>query len=225
MTRRATHAFIHMNRVIEVGEVRQVMHAHPLKRLAGLETCAHWLEIRTVGPNLFVTAHANRGRRNPCGRRSLDRRMTVTAVNAVIADVVLVTELNWLLALDVRARVPARAVDLGGDKQRGDQNEYRAEDRGPRQIVCAVTENLWHRRRIVVFRLTADLSAITVSGGEAPPLNLSIQFIELLKPLTLTRSRFFFKRLQEEVIGCAVTNVCRTLRIRACRQATRAPHV
>src|SRR5262249_2422725 len=69
------------------------------------------------------------------------------------------------------------------------------------------------------------LSAITVSGGEAPPLNLSIQFIELLKPLTLTRSRFFFKRLQEEVIGCAVTNVCRTLRIRACRQATRAPHV
>ena len=69
------------------------------------------------------------------------------------------------------------------DKQRGDQNEYRAEDRGPRQIVCAVTENLWHRRRVVVFRLTADLTAITVSGGTNPPLDLSIQIVKLLSRL------------------------------------------
>jgi hypothetical protein len=86
--------------------------------------------------------------------------MTVTAIDTVIADVMLVTELNWLLALDVRAGIPAGAVDFGGDEQRGDQNEYRAENRGPRQIVCAVTENLWHcrRRSNLMFR-SADASA------------------------------------------------------------------
>jgi hypothetical protein len=120
--------------------------------------------------------------------------MTVAAVDAVIADVVLVTELDWLLTLDVRAGVPARSVDLGGDEQSGDQNKYSAEDCGARQIVCAVTENLWHRRRIDVFRLTTDLSAITVSGGNNPALNLSIQFIELLCAATLSRSADFFKR-------------------------------
>ena len=82
--------------------------------------------------------------------------MTVTAIDTVIADVVLVTELNRLLPLDVSASVPAGAVDFGGDEQSGDYNEYRAEDRGPCEIICAVTENLWHRRRIVVFRLTTD---------------------------------------------------------------------
>src|SRR5215470_891572 len=73
--------------------------------------------------------------------------MTVTAINPVVADMVLMTELNVLLALDVRAGVPAGAVDFRRDEQRGYQDEYRAENRGPRQIVCAVTENLWHRRR------------------------------------------------------------------------------
>ena len=147
MTCRAAHAFIHVNRMIEVGEVRQVMHAHPFKRLAGLEARPYRLEVRTVRPNLLVAAHANCGRRNSGGRGSLNRRMTVTAIDAVVADMVLVTELNWLLAFDVRASVPARAVNLGGDKECRNQNEDRAEDRGARQIICAVTENLWHRRR------------------------------------------------------------------------------
>jgi len=95
--------------------------------------------------------------------------MTVTAIDTVITNVMLVTELNRLLPLDVGACVPAGAVDFGGDEQGGDQNEYRAEDRGPCEIICAVTENLWHRRRIVVFRLTTDYSAITVSGVNRRP--------------------------------------------------------
>src|ERR1041385_805505 len=102
--------------MVEIREVRQVMHAHPLQRLACLVTRPHRLEIGAVGPYLFVTTHANRGRGNSRGCRSLDGCVTVTAIDAVIADVVLVTELNWVLALDVRAGVPARAVDFGGDK-------------------------------------------------------------------------------------------------------------
>ena len=83
--------------------------------------------------------------------------MTVTAIDAVIADVMLMTELNWLLALDVSARVPARSSDLSGDPKRGQQNKDRAKDRGSREVVGAVSENLWHRRRYNQSTLTGGL--------------------------------------------------------------------
>ncbi len=104
---RASDALVHMNRMIEVSEVRQVVNANPFQRLAGFETGAHRLEIRTVSPNLFVAVHADRSRRHPRRRGRLDRGVAVTAVDAVIADVMLVTELDWLLALDPLAGVPS----------------------------------------------------------------------------------------------------------------------
>src|SRR6266404_8166075 len=104
---RAADALLDMNRVIEISEVRQVVHANPFQGLAGFETGAHRLEIRTVGPNLFVAVHADRSRRHAGGRGRLDRSVAVTTVDAVIADVMLVTELDWLLALDPLAGVPS----------------------------------------------------------------------------------------------------------------------
>src|SRR5438105_182414 len=101
-----------MNRMIEIREVGKVMHAHPLQRLPGLKTRAHWFQVRTVGPNLFVAVHANCGRRHTRRRRSFNRRMAIATIDAVVADVVLMTKLNWLLPLDVLARVPARASNL-----------------------------------------------------------------------------------------------------------------
>ena len=104
---RTTNAFIHMNRVIEIREVGKVMHAHPLQGFAGLETRAHRFQVRTVSPNLLVAVHANGGRRHARRRRSFNRRMAIATIDAVVADVVFMTELNWLLALDVLAGVPA----------------------------------------------------------------------------------------------------------------------
>src|SRR6266851_759518 len=74
--------------------------------------------------------------------------MAVTAINAVIAHVMFVTELDWLLALDPLAGVPPGAIDLGGDEQSRDQNKDRAKNRPAGKIIRAVTEYLWHRRRI-----------------------------------------------------------------------------
>src|SRR5207237_2860599 len=106
--------------MIEIGEVRQVVHAYPLKRLAGLEARAHRLEIGAVGPNLFVAIHADGGRRHSSRGRCLDSRMAITAIDAVIADVMFVTELNWLLALDVSTRIPTRARDFRCYSQRSE---------------------------------------------------------------------------------------------------------
>lgn len=157
VARRTADAFIHVNRVIEVCVVRQVVHANPFQRLARLETGAHRLEVRTVRPDLFVTAHANISRRNAGRRRCLHARVAVAAIDAVVAHVMLMTELNGLLALDVRAGVPARAVDADANEHRGDQKEDGAKNRGSRQIVCAVSKYLRHRRRIYRNRLDGGL--------------------------------------------------------------------
>ena len=152
----ATDAFVHVNRVIEICVVRQVVHANPFQRLARLETGAHRLEVRAIRPDLFVTAHANISRRNPGRRRCFHARVAVAAIDAVVAHVMLVTELNWLLALDVRAGVPARTSDADANEHRGDQKEDGAKDGGSRQIVCAVSKYLRHRRRI--YRSGTDFS-------------------------------------------------------------------
>src|SRR5439155_26827240 len=92
--------------------VWQVVHANPFQRLAVFKAVAHRLEIRAVGPNLLVAIHTDCGRRHPGRCRCLHTRMAITAIDAVIANMMLMTELNWLLALDVSARVPARARDF-----------------------------------------------------------------------------------------------------------------
>ena len=72
--------------------------------------------------------------------------MTVTAVDTVVADVMFVTELNWLLAFDPCASVPGRSMKLRSHVKRSDQHEDGAKDTQLRQRVRAVMENLWHRR-------------------------------------------------------------------------------
>src|SRR5882672_6366780 len=147
MTSRTADAFIDMNRVIEIGEVRQIMHAYPFQRLAVFEAIAHRLEIRTVGPNLFVAIHTDRSRRHSGRGRCLHTRMAITAIDAVITDVVLMTELNWLLALDVSARIPASARDVRCYPEGSEKDKNGAVYRRALEIVCAVTKNLWHYSR------------------------------------------------------------------------------
>jgi len=106
MAGRTADAFINVNRVIEICEVRQIVNAHPLQRFARLETCAHRFQIRAVGPDLFVAIHAHGRRRNSGRSGSLDRRVAIAAIDTIVAYVMLMTELDWLLALDPLAGVP-----------------------------------------------------------------------------------------------------------------------
>ena len=61
VTRRTTDAFVHVNTVIEISVIRQIVNADPLDRFAGAKTGAHRFEIWTVRPDLFVTTHARVG--------------------------------------------------------------------------------------------------------------------------------------------------------------------
>ena len=106
MTRRAADPFIYVNAVIEIGVVRKIVNSDPLDRFTCAKAGPHWFQVRTVSPDLLVTVHADLGRRHSGKSRRLDRTVTITTVNAVVTDVVFVTELNRLLPLDPRTGVP-----------------------------------------------------------------------------------------------------------------------
>ena len=155
VTRRTTDTFFHVNAVIEVDVIRKIVHAFPVERLAGAKTRAHGFEIRTVGPDLFVAVHARRGRRHSGGAGCFDGRVTVPAIDAVVTDVMFMTELNWLLAFDPLAGVPSGTIQLNRDPQQSNDYENSAINRDFRQRVSAVMEDLWHYRRRRVGRYSA----------------------------------------------------------------------
>ena len=73
--------------------------------------------------------------------------MAIAAVNAVIAYMMFVTELNWLLTLNPLPGVPRRSIDLGAHPKRRDQDENGAENAELGESVGTVLEDLGHRFR------------------------------------------------------------------------------
>ena len=101
MTSGTAYAFCHVNTVIEINKFGQVVDALPFNRFVLAKTCSNRLEVWTVVPELTVTVHAGLGRRHAGGRGRFNGRMTVTAVDTVVAYMVLVAELDRLLDLEV----------------------------------------------------------------------------------------------------------------------------
>ena len=115
MTGRTAHALIYMNAVIEISKVGQVVDSDPFDWLARAKALANRLEIRAVRPNLFMTIHASCGGRQTGGRCRFNGCVAIAAIDAIVADVVLVTKLDRLLALNPLAGVPRRSVQLSRD--------------------------------------------------------------------------------------------------------------
>ena len=71
--------------------------------------------------------------------------MAITTIDAVIADVMFVAELNGLLSFEPLARVPSGTIKLNGGPQSSNHDEQRTVDGDFRERVSAVMKNLWHR--------------------------------------------------------------------------------
>jgi len=109
VARRAAYALIDMNAVIEIDEIGQTMNFDPLDGFIAAIALANGLEVgRSVEENRMAI-HAGLCRRNAGDGGSFHSGMTVTAVDAVIADVMLVAELHRLLTGDVLPRQIGRA--------------------------------------------------------------------------------------------------------------------
>ena len=104
MAFRAADAFVYVNTVIEINEVGQVVNARPGDRASGAVAFAHGLQSWARRPHLRVTVHANlSGGKIREGRR-LHGRMTVAAIDAKTAYMVLMTEGHGLFSRLLLAR-------------------------------------------------------------------------------------------------------------------------
>src|SRR5207253_989500 len=97
-------AFVDMNAVIEISEIGEVVNARPLNWFAGAPAFADGFEVGAVSKKLRVAIHASLGRRQPCHGAGFCCRVTITAINPIIAHMMLVAKLHWLRASDVSLR-------------------------------------------------------------------------------------------------------------------------
>ena len=158
MTRGAANAFVHVNAVIEIDEVGQVVNAGPADRLACAPTLTNRFEVRTVRPDLRVAVHAGLGWRNACISEFLNGSVTVATIDAVVAGVMFVTELNGLFARKVRLSVVRRPVEFEQQPNGDCDKEDSAEDAYLGNEVRASMKDLAH--------LSGSTSAIQESTRE-----------------------------------------------------------
>src|SRR5207237_1426156 len=85
MTAHTADSLVHVNTVIELHEIRQLVNANPLDRLPVPVTGTYRFEHRASYPELRVAVHARLRRRHPGKGGILNGGVTVTAVDAKLA--------------------------------------------------------------------------------------------------------------------------------------------
>src|SRR5687767_4173898 len=144
MTGLASHALFHVDAVIEIDKVGQVVDADPAQRPVLAKAGANRLENWRLRPDLRVAVHAGLRRRYPGKRGGFDRRVAVPAVNAIVLDVMAVAELHRLLDVLVGARDVRRAGDENCRKNQAGEEEQEAGETKLREGIGAATEDLGH---------------------------------------------------------------------------------
>ena len=118
-----------MNAVIEVDVIGQIMDAVPLQRVIAGETLADGREHWRVVPNLCVTRHAGVGAWQTSKGRLFDGGVTITAIDAVIANVMFMAERHRLIQRNIDIGRVGRPIDFGGGPtgyaNEHDDTEYR----------------------------------------------------------------------------------------------------
>ena len=92
----AADALVHVDAVVEVHEIRQIVDADPGQGLVVAKTGPHRLQNGRVIPDLRVAVHARLGRGDVGEGGFLDRRVAIPAIESHAADVMGVAELDRL---------------------------------------------------------------------------------------------------------------------------------
>ncbi len=147
MTGCATNALLNMNAVIEINKIRQSVHTIPDNWRIRAERITHGRKHRTLRPNLTMTIHANFYRRHSRKRRRFHRRVTVAAIDAVVADMMLVAKRHWLIDVDANAGRVRRAHKQPQHQQNRRADKHRAKNADPRNRIRTerITNGREHR--------------------------------------------------------------------------------
>jgi hypothetical protein len=135
---------MHMNAVIEINEIRQIVNARPFQRTIFAKTCTHRLERRTVTPHLRVAVHAGFRRRNPGEGAFFDRSMAIPTIDADAGYMMLMAERHRLLAHDVSFSEVRRSDENTHDSTRCGNDEDRTENAQSRKRIGTAVEILCH---------------------------------------------------------------------------------
>jgi hypothetical protein len=114
VTGRTTNSFCHVNTVVEINVIRQIIDAVPLQRRVANETLANGSQYRGLAEKLRVTTHAGLTAGHPGESRFLDRVMTKTAIYSIVADMMFVAEGNRLIKRHIDVSGIRRPKDFGG---------------------------------------------------------------------------------------------------------------
>jgi hypothetical protein len=145
----AADALVHVDGVVEVDEVGDIVDLRPDDRRALDEAPAERFEERALVPDLRVAVEAELRGRDPRVRRAIDRGVAEAAVDAFVAGVVAVIELDRLLdrilhpARDGAAHVEEQSPEAApGSADRDQKREFRqsvvfrAEQRSHSGLAC-----------------------------------------------------------------------------------------
>lgn len=93
-----------------------------------------------------MAVHAGFGRRHPGRGRRFDGRMAITAIDAVVADVMFMGKLNRLLSRNERLGNIRGPAQLKQNPKGTPSKKQADDDTQPRKRIHAAVEELWHRR-------------------------------------------------------------------------------
>jgi hypothetical protein len=120
----ALDPFGDVRRVVKVDEVRNVVYSEPCDRFFLLELSAETNDLRLVGGNQLVTAHAKALRRNSRGRRAPYAAVTVLTGDLVLPGMDLMAKRDRLSWAGFRASTAGPGPGKGQEQQR--RNQYGA---------------------------------------------------------------------------------------------------
>src|SRR5215467_10327493 len=112
-----------------------------------------------------MTVHASFGGRDSCGRRSINRSMAEAAIDAVVAGVMFVTELDGLVLSDVLPRKIRGSCKSEHARQSDSAQQNNGEQTESCDEVGAAVKNLGHIR-VAPWRRRSRKGA---GNLEAPP--------------------------------------------------------
>lgn len=121
-------SFVHMDAVIEISEICQVVYPHPRYRFTGSPALPDWFQDWAIGPDLAVAGHTGVSGRDICKGRFFDSHMTIPAVEAQVCHVLPVAERNRLFDGYINLSGKWRAEELEQDQSETRDDEYRSKD-------------------------------------------------------------------------------------------------
>lgn len=128
MTCGTPDSLLNVDAVIEVDKAGKIVYPDPLNRSVIAKTLSDRRQYRAIRPHLAVAVHARLCRRNACEGAGFNRGVAVTAIDSVVADVMLMAEWDRLSARDADFSDVGRLIDGGQRSHQRYQQDSGAEN-------------------------------------------------------------------------------------------------